>query len=223
VSALTRSKAGVIGLAAVLTVVLCAGGWLLLVGPKRSKSSELDERIAGVESQVAERRTQLQRPRANVRVRASDLYRLTKALPDEVDVPGIILELGRLAGTRGVAVSSITPSPQVAAIGYAVQPVSVSLEGRFSSVSGFLGDIRRLVRVRKGTLDVRGRLFSVDDVSLGQPEQPKTFPSIKATVTIDAFLFTGSLAAGAAATGTAAPATDNQTPSNGTVAAGANP
>jgi Tfp pilus assembly protein PilO len=220
VSALVRSKAGVVGLAVALAAVICAGSWFLLVGPKRSKSAALDRRIAQVESDIADRRAQLQRPRASVRVRASDLYRLTKALPDEVDVSGIMLELGRLAGNRGITVTSIAPSAQVAANAYSVQPLAVTLEGRFSNVSGFLGDVRRLVRVRKGTLDVRGRLFSVDDVALGQPDAPRKFPSIKATVTLDAFLFTGQPAAGAA-TGTE-PAPNNQTPASGTVAAGAN-
>jgi Tfp pilus assembly protein PilO len=219
VSALVRSKAGVVGLAVALAVVICGGSWFLLVGPKRSKSAELDTRIAQVESDIADRRAQLQRPRASVRVRASDLYRLTKALPDEVDVPGIMLELGRLAGNRGITVTSIAPSAQVPANAYAVQPLAVTLEGRFSNVSGFLGDVRRLVRVRKSTLDVRGRLFSVDDVAFGQPDAPKKFPSVKATVTLDAFLFTGQPAAGTA-TGTE-PAPDTQ-PSSGTVAAGAN-
>lgn len=221
-SRLYRSKAGLIGLAAALAVVFTAGGWFLLVNPKRSKSAELDTRITQVESDIAQRRAELARPRANVRVRASDLYRLTKALPDDVDVPGIMLELGRLAGNRSITVTSIAPSTQVAASGYVVQPVAVTLEGRFSNVSGFLGDVRRLVQVRKGNLDVRGRLFSVDDVALGQPDAPKAFPSVKATVTVDAFLFTGQPSADATAEG-GETATDNQTPSSGTVAAGANP
>jgi Tfp pilus assembly protein PilO len=220
VSALVRSKAGVVGISVALAAVICAGSWFLLVSPKRSKSAELDSRIAQVEAEVADRRAQLQRPRASVRVRASDLYRLTKALPDEVDVPGIMLELGRLAGNRGITVTSIAPSAQVPATAYAVQPLAVTLEGRFSNVSGFLGDVRRLVRVRKGTLDVRGRLFSVDDVAFGQPDAPKKFPSVKATVTVDAFLFTGQPAATMAPGTEPAPVTP--TPSPGTVAAGAN-
>ena len=221
-SALLRSKAGLVGTAVALVAVLCAGGWFLLVSPKRSDSAELDQRITQVESDIAQRRAELARPKANIRVRASDLYRLTKAMPDDVDVPGIMLELGRLAGVRSITVSSIAPSTQVAGTGYAVQPLTVSLEGRFSNVSRFLGDVRRLVHVRKGNLDVRGRLFAVDDVALGQPDAPKKFPSIKATVTLDAFLFTGEPTTGTA-TEDGEPAPDNQTPSSGTVAAGANP
>jgi Tfp pilus assembly protein PilO len=222
VSALFQSKARVVGLAAALAVVLCAGGWFLLVNPKRSDSADLDARIAQVQSDIADRRAELARPHANVRVRASDLYRLMKAMPDEVDVPGIMLELGRLAGERSITVTSIAPTTQVAATGYAVQPVAVTLEGRFSNVSRFLGDVRRLVRVRNGNLDVRGRLFTIDDVALGQPDAPKKFPSIKATVTLDAFLFTGPPPAATPAQG-GETGTDNQTPSSGTVAAGANP
>jgi Tfp pilus assembly protein PilO len=220
VSALFRSKARVIGVAVALAAALCAGGWFLLVSPKRSQSSDLAARITQVESDINDRRALLRRPRANVRVRASDLFRLSKAMPDEVDVSGIMLELARLADRRGITVTSIAPAAQVASAPYTVQPLAVTLEGRFSKVSGFLGDVRRLVRVRRGTLDVRGRLFSVDDVALGQPDAPKKFPSIKATVTIDAFLFTGQPATGTAAE--AEPAPGNQPPSSWTVAAGAN-
>ena len=72
-----------------------------------------------------------------------------------------------------------------------VHPFEVQLEGRFANVSSFLGDLRKLVRVKKQTLDVRGRLFAVDTLALQKPDGDKKFPTVKAIVTLDAFNFTG--------------------------------
>jgi Tfp pilus assembly protein PilO len=191
VSKLVRTKAGVAAVAVALVVVLGGGGWFLLVNPKRSSSADLADEIATVESNIAARRAELARPSADVRLRVSDLYRLTKAMPSDLGIAGVMLEINRLAGRHGIAFTSITPSAAVTGNGYLVQPLAVTLQGRFSSVSRFLADLRRLVSVRKKTLDVRGRLFSVDDIALGQPDSPRKFPDIKASATINAFVYTG--------------------------------
>jgi hypothetical protein len=90
----------------------------------------------------------------------------------------------------------------VPATSYLVHPFEIKLEGRFGNVSSFLGDLRKLVRVKKQRLDVRGRLFAVDTLVLKQPDGDKKFPTVKAIVTLDAFNFTGAAQA-APGTGTA--------------------
>jgi hypothetical protein len=223
-STLLRTKAGVIGLAVALVVVIGAGGWFLLVSPKRSTAKELNGRIAGVESEIQERRALLASPQAQVKVRASDLYRLTKAMPDAPHTAAVLLEINRLAKRRELAFTSIRPDASVPLTGYTVQPFVITLEGRFGSVSAFLGDVRRLVQVRKKRLDVRGRLFSVDSVSLGEPDERDGFPNVKATVTIDAFVYGGAPPVDAGG-GTESTTPDQTTSpsSNGTAAAGATP
>jgi Tfp pilus assembly protein PilO len=223
-STLLRTKAGVIGLAVALVAVIGAGGWFLLVSPKRSTSEELDGRIAGVESEIKVRRTLLASPQAQVKFRASDLYRLTKAMPDAPHTAAVLLEINRLAKRREIAFTSIRPDVSVPLTSYTVHPFVITLEGRYGSISGFLGDVRRLVQVRKKRLDVRGRLFSIDSVSLGEPDEKEGFPNVKATVTIDAFVYGGAPPADAA--GGSESTTQDQTTnpsSNGTVAAGATP
>jgi Tfp pilus assembly protein PilO len=223
-STLLRTKAGVIGLAVALVAVVGAGGWFLLVGPKRSTAEELDGRIAGVESEIRERRALLASPQAQVKFRASDLYRLTKAMPDAAQTAAVLLEINRIAKRREVAFTSIRPDTTVPLAGYTVHPFVITLEGRYGHVSGFLGDVRRLVQVRKKRLDVRGRLFSVDSVSLGKPDEKDGFPNVKATVTIDAFVYGGAAPADAAGGAESTTPAQTTTPSsNGTVAAGATP
>jgi Tfp pilus assembly protein PilO len=223
VSTLLRSKTGVVGLAVALAVVIGAGGWFLLVGPKRSTATELDGKIAGVQTEIQERRALLAAPEANVKFRASDLFRLTKAMPDSGQTAGVLLEINRLAGLREIAFTSIRPDAPVALTGYTVHPFTVTLEGRFGNISRFLGDVRRLVQVRKHRLDARGRLFAVDSVSLGKPETKEDFPNVKATVTINAFVYGGSApdVPGAETGSTTTPEQTTPPSSNGTVAAGA--
>lgn len=208
------SPKGMIAAAGAAVAVLVAAIWFLGVSTQNSKSTKLDSAIAAEQTQIATRRAELATPSAQVHVRASDLYRLTKAMPDQTDMAGIILALNRLAKSHGLSFDGILPSTPVAQTGYTVQPVSVTVQGRFSAVSGFLHDLRTLVDVRKRQLKATGRLFSVDQFSLGQPDK-LSFPDVKATLTIDAFTFVG----GAPAT----PSTTTPSAPSGTVAAGATP
>ena len=69
-----------------------------------------------------------------------------------------MLEVNRLAGLHGITFRSIRSEAYVPANAYMVHPFEVVLEGRFANVA-FLGDLRKLVRVKKDVLDVRGRLL----------------------------------------------------------------
>jgi type IV pilus assembly protein PilOP len=225
VNKLVSSKAGVVAIAAGTAAVIAAAGWFLLVKPKQNEAKTLDAKIATVEQSIAARRAELARPKAEIRVRPSDLYRLSKALPGKPDIAGVMLEINRLAGLHGITFRSITSQPPVPQTSYMVHPFEVTLEGRFSNVSSFLGDLRKLVRVKKQVIDVRGRLFAVDTLALSKPDGEKKFPTVKAVVTLDAFNFTGVAPAGPS-TGTtdSTDATTQTSPSmDGTSAAGVTP
>ena len=208
-----RSPKGMIVAGGGAVLLLVAAIWFLAISPQNSKATHLDSAISAESTKIAARKAELATPSAQVRIRASDLYRLTKAMPDQVDMAGIILALNRLAKSRHLSFDGIQPAAPVVQSGYNVEPVTVTVQGRFSAVSGFLGDLRRLVDVRKRSLQATGRLFSVDQFSLGQPDSKSTFPDVKATFTIDAFTFVGGVPAVPSTTAPSAP--------SGTVAAGA--
>jgi len=42
-------------------------------------------------------------------VRAEDLFRISKAIPDQTDMAGILLQLSELASNTGLTVESVTP------------------------------------------------------------------------------------------------------------------
>ena len=210
-----RSQNNLIAAGAVGIALIVAAIWFLGVSPQHSKAASLDTDISAVQTKIAARKAELAVPSAQVRVRASDLYRLTKAMPDQTDMAGIILSLNRLAKAHGLGFNGIQPGASVAQPGFTVQPVTVVLQGRFSAVSGFVRDLRRLVDVRKRALLATGRLFTIDQIAFTQPDDKTSFPNVKATISIDAFMFVG--------TAPSTPSTTTPSAPSGTVAAGATP
>jgi Tfp pilus assembly protein PilO len=199
-------------------LLVLVASWFLLLSPKRDKAVELDQSIASKQAELAAKQAALAQPAAAVKIRASDVFRLNKALPDKTDMTAVILDVNRLAAANKLSFRSLAPAPAIAGTGSIAQPVSVSVQGRFGSVSKFLGDLMSLVRVRDHhMLDARGRTYSITQVELGTPDEAD-FPTVKATVTINAHSFVP-----LAPVDPNAAAGTSTTPSTGTVAAGVTP
>lgn len=213
-----------VGAAVGAGLLLVVAGWMLLVSPARSKSADLQTKIAATQSDIATRKAAIARkPKIEVDVRTSDLYRLTKAVPGRADMPGLVLELNRLSKRTGVGFQTIAPQTVVTGQGYNVLPLNVVVNGRFGEVNSFLHQLRRLVTVKKARLDASGRLFSVDNVALAESPNAK-FPEVQATITLDAFVYAGGVLPGAdPAAPNANPSDTSTPPSSGAVAAGATP
>ena len=209
-----------IGAAVAGGLLLALAGWALLVSPARSKSADLGTQIQSTQGEITVRRAAIaSKPKIEVDVRSSDLFRLTKAVPGKSDMPGIVLALNRLAGGTGITFNSITPSAVVPAQGYNVLPLSVVVNGRYGEVNSFLHNLRKLVTVRKGRLDASGRLFAIDNVDLAESADAK-FPNVQATITLDAFVYAGGVTQSTdPASPNANPSYTDTTPSSGAVAA----
>ena len=219
-SSLLSSPKGKIGAVAAGILVVFLALWFLLVSPQRAKATEVSADLVSTQAQLVARKTALATPSANVTVRPSDLYRLAKALPDETNMSGVLLDVNRIAAQNQLTFVSITPAPQVLGTGYLQQPLDVVVQGRFSKISSFLGDLRTLVSVRGKRLDARGRLYSASAVNITSPDSPDTFPVVKATVTLNAYSFSAPVPTTPT---TPNPSTSTDTSSSGTVAAGATP
>jgi hypothetical protein len=181
------SPAATAGIGIGFTLVIAAMGWFLLVSPQRSRASELDAKIASVEQQItASRAAQLQAADAKP-IRSADLFRLTKAMPSDNDIPGVLLELSRIASETGIVFEQIVPQATVAAGEMRAQPIDLTFEGNFYSLSDFLYRVRNLVSVQRGRLIANGRLFSVEKLQFS--EAPSGFPNIRANLTLSAFLY----------------------------------
>jgi hypothetical protein len=199
------SQKALAALLAALLLLAVAASYFLLISPQRSRASELGREADTARQELERLRALSLESRQAQPIRVADLFRLTKAIPDEVDMPGVILELNRIARETGIRFDSITPqgatdSPN----GYQVVPITLVFQGNYFELSDFLFRVRSLVGVRGGRLDATGRLFVVESVAF--TEGVKKFPQIQATLTVSAFVYGSSTGAAPAPAAPSPPA-----------------
>lgn len=183
-----------------LVVGLCilvygAGGYFLVVSPKKSEASRLDEEIASSTVELMNARAASEKQGDTQPIAVADIFRLATAMPSAQDMPGILLELSRIAEETGIRFKAITPKAPAVAGDYSVVPIDVTFDGSFYSLSDFLFRLRTLVSVRRGELHAAGRLFSVESVDFSEGESG--FPSLAAALTLQAYVFGTDVSGGA--------------------------
>jgi Tfp pilus assembly protein PilO len=176
-----------IAIAVAALLVLAALGYFALVRPQKGTASSLSKQIAAEQTQVDQARALLVKAKDAQKVRVADLFRLTKAMPDQPDEAGILLELNNVARHAGISFDSISPQGSTPLSGYQVVPINVVFNGNFFQLNDFLFRLRNLVDVRRGALAADGRLFTVDNINFDEGEAK--FPQIQASLTIDAYIY----------------------------------
>lgn len=180
-----------IGIIVGAILIVALGGWFLLVHPQGSKLKNLKQETADVQAKIDAYNQQVTAARSAPKIEVADVYRLAKAMPDQIDMPDLVLELSQLARDTGIRFDSITPQPLAPLGSYSVLPISVTFQGNFYNLADFLYRLRSLVRSRvtnQGVqLDATGRLFAVDTLTFN--ESTLKFPRIQATLVIDAFVY----------------------------------
>ena len=170
-------------------LIAAAGGYFVLLGPQRSHAATLDKQISDTQSSIDSARALTLQAKQGAKIRVADIFRLTKAMPDQTDMAGILLELNQVADDSGITFTQITPATVAVALsGYEAIPITVEFEGNFYELSDLLYRLRNLVDVRHGALDSSGRLFAIDSVDFAEANPPG-FPQIKAHLVIDAFVY----------------------------------
>jgi hypothetical protein len=163
-------------------LVIAAAGVFLLVLPQRTKATHLNSEIATAQSTLAD----AHRPAADVPVvQATDLFRLREAMPDDYEMPGILIDLGKIAKASSVTVASIHPGTEVALSGYWALPIVLTVNGKFAGVTSFLARLRQGVQTPHGRLVVNGRLLVANQVQLVSSDGR----SVVATLNLDAFQY----------------------------------
>jgi Tfp pilus assembly protein PilO len=201
-------------------LLLLLVGWFLLISPQRSTAASISQATAAAEAQLVEAR----RPVLPVKppaipqqpvIETADLYSLAKAMPSDVDMPNLLLELDQVARGAGVELSSISPGAPAADAtgGFSTIGINLAFTGDFYSVTDMLYRLRTLVTVRNGALQTSGRLFSVNTVGLGPAGTGGG--KLTATVVVNAYVYGGGAAPVApitpAATGTDTTSTETTT------------
>jgi type IV pilus assembly protein PilO len=202
-----------VGVAGLLVLL---AGLFVLVQPQRHKATQLTTEIESTEAQIVTARA-LAAQRPEQRIHVADMFKVVEAMPDDTDMTGIMLQLQQTAREAGVKFESIQPQPAQPGAGYGVQALDLSFDGNYYSLTDFLFRLRKLVSVHRGSLDARGRLFSVGRIQFAPGE--KGFPAINATLRVNAYVYSPA----AATTGVPPAAGTTTTTSSGAVASGATP
>jgi hypothetical protein len=205
-----------IGIAVGVPLLILLVGWFMVVGGQRSKASELANEAQSLQIQIATARAALATTPKAEPIRVADIFRLTKAMPDQEDMPGIILQLNAVAAQAGISFTSITPGPATPATGYGVRQIALTFDGNFYGLSDFLYRLRNLVGVHGGELTASGRLFSVEQLSFNEAEDG--FPAITAKLTLDAYVYGTAVTPGAVPAPVAPTGTDGSTTTSTTTA-----
>ncbi len=188
----TRTLGVLVGVA---LLVFAAGGYFLIVSPKKSAAGSLDAEITAATAELAAARAAATAPDDTQPIAVADIFRLAKAMPSTPDMPGILLELARISEETGIRFKSISPQVSSTVGTYQVVPIAVRFEGSFYALSDLLFRLRTLVSVRRGELHATGRLFAVQNVDFA--ESDRGFPNLTASLTLNAYVY-----------GTDAPASD---------------
>ena len=179
----TPAKIGLIVAGVVLALLV---GYFVLISPKRSHVSSLKRQIEHTQTQIAERRGVHPTP-AQPAIKVADLFRLSRAMPNTADIPGVLLQLSKVAAETGIVFQAITPHDPVSYGAYEQIGIDLSFEGRFYDLSDFLYRLRNLVSVHEGVLDATGRMFSVNSITFNQGSL--SFPQVKAGLSISAYVY----------------------------------
>jgi Tfp pilus assembly protein PilO len=173
------------GLGAFALVVALAG-FVIAVMPQLSKAGTLDDQIASAQLQLAGLHGG---PAKKPDIKAAELFQLSRAMPDQPDMPGLLLELSRLADTSSVELAGLQPGAAAQLTdGAMALPLQLTVQGSWTNVTKFLRNLRANVRTHAGRLTVAGRLFDVDSVQI-TPVASGPASDIQAVLAVNAFQY----------------------------------
>ncbi len=202
-----------LGLVAVGLLVLAVAAYMLVVSPQHAEAAKLQQQVADVQTQIYARRAEVRKGLHPPVIETADLFKLSRAMPDREDMPGIILTLSEVAQSAGIKFDLIAPvqgSSTLPVGNYQVERIHLLFHGDFYALSDFLYRLRSLVLVHGGALTATGRLFNVDTLTF----TVNSFPQIQAELFVDAYIYGSTPAA-------PAPAPTTTTPPSATAPSGA--
>jgi hypothetical protein len=202
----------------VAVVAAIAASWILVVSPKRDQAAKLQAKVASAQQKLDSARTQLAQNAAASRQYASNyaaLARLGEAVPASDDIPSLIIQLQGAAdgarvdfqslqngsaagGTAGAAAAA--PASGTATTSAAGEQLTFSFSGSYFQLSNFFNKVQHFVTPTGNGVKVRGRLLSLNSVSLTPGSGG--FPQITAQITATIYTEAAASGSAAAATGT---------------------
>jgi type IV pilus assembly protein PilO len=156
-----RIKLALVGAGIVIVGLLV---FFLVINPIRGDIGQLNGQIATENDKIARLTRELQMAetvRKEGRQNQARLVELAKMIPDQPEIPSLILQLQDLADKAGIKWTQISPSDAKAVEGtsYETIPLSLSFQGNFYDVTDFIYRAEQMVAGP-------GRLLAVKDVSM---------------------------------------------------------
>jgi Tfp pilus assembly protein PilO len=196
-------------------LVILAGGYLMLISPKRAKVAELQRQATDTQTKLTLALATAKHPGGAAGANAPDLFRLYKAMPDNQDTAGAILDIAAAARATGVTIDGIAPTdpaPSLTGGSYQSASIQATLIGKYGQFANFLARLQRLVVVRNGQVSAaHGRLFGIDSVQFAAGAAG--FPQLKATIRLETYIYSPA--------GSTTPTTTTPAPQSDLSAAGA--
>lgn len=131
----------------VLLVVVVAA--VVLVVPQFSKLADVEAQYDAVDDQVSQAESMLQARQAakdNAAFTDAELLELAAAVPEQPDLPSLIIELQDVAYENNVQIRSVEPGDLVAGEGVAIMPLSLTVWGAWADTVDFTQSLRRMTR-----------------------------------------------------------------------------
>jgi hypothetical protein len=171
-------------------VVLLAAmvSWFMVISPQRSHASSLDGKIADKQVELASARVLARR--IDPKAERAKLRLVSIAMPDDVEMTSLLVELMRAAEAGAVRLDAITAAAPAPLQGYSAVPLDVKVTGEYLGIKRFLHRLEAQADADGDRLHARGRLFAIDSLEFVPGE--KALPQLTATVHLNAFVFTHS-------------------------------
>ena len=232
----------IIGVVAVL--VILAGGWFLMIQPKRQQASKLGTQLASAQAELSSVQAQVAGDEAAKSAFAKNyttLARLGEAVPANDNVPSLVYQLQNAASSskvdfRGLtlnpatsssttpttspsasqaATAALPPGAAVGEAGFPIEPFTFTFQGNFFHLSSFFRRLQQFVVANNNKVSVSGRLMTLNAISFQAAQAG--FPQITATISATTYLIPQSqgLLDGATAAGPGKSSVSVSTPSSG--------
>lgn len=169
------------GVGALLILVLAV---LLAIKPQLTEISNIKAEQETEKNALAQAKLKLQQLDA-IRAEAAEIeakrISLSQRLPDDAELPTLVVELQKVANSAGLDFGTVTFEAAADQAGYAQIPLSLTVSGTFYSVVDYL------YRLEKSTREI-----VVDSFSL--QSSPSDYPKLQMTINARAFKVTGTAA-----------------------------
>jgi hypothetical protein len=232
----------------VVSIAAVVAAWMLIVAPKRQEAARLGARISAAQAQLRSAASQAAVAIADRRAYAANyaaVARLGEAVPTDDDTGSLIYQLQAAASGSGVAFQSLVlnastsaspapssssgassalaaqlpPGASVGPAGFPTMPFTFTFQGNFFHLSSFFARLQRFVTATARGIQVRGRLMTLNAISLGPGAGG--FPRIVATISATTYLLPAGQGLTAGATPAGPSGTAATVPASSTTGAGA--